>query len=108
MCIRDSTGHVRRHRIISGYACTAYDCGFAVSVDDRKYSDRGENGQEAYVKNEDGSCRVLSLLGEGSGQVLITAPNTNVLASKTAIPMIRYEIAPGTSEISTEVFYRTM
>ncbi|WP_243095413.1 DUF2264 domain-containing protein [Lachnotalea sp. AF33-28] len=106
--IPTDTGHVRRHRIISGYACTAYDCGFAVSVDDRRYSDRGENGQEAYVKNEDGSCRVLSLLGEGSGQVLITAPNTNVLASKTAIPMIRYEIAPGTSEISTEVFYRTM
>ena len=61
---------------------------------------------DVFIKDVDVYKR--QLLGEGSGQVLITAPNTNVLASKTAIPMIRYEIAPGTSEISTEVFYRTM
>lgn len=99
------TGHVRTHRITSDIACTAYDCGFALSTDDRKPFERYEQGEESSVENGDGYCKVRSLEGSGRGQVLIPDPNTNLMHPKTSIPMAVYQIRPGTQTIRTEIRY---
>ena len=99
------TGHVRTHRITSDIACTAYDCGFALSTDDRKPFERYEKGEESSVENGDGYCVVRSLEGSGKGQVLIPDPNTNLMHPKTSIPMAVYQIHPGTQTIRTEIRY---
>lgn len=99
------SGHVRTHRITSDIACTAYDCGFALSTDDRKPFERYEKGEESSVENGDGYCAVRSLEGSGKGQVLIPDPNTNLMHPKTSIPMAVYQIHPGTQTIRTEIRY---
>ncbi len=98
-------GHARIHEITSETECTAYDCGFAVSTDDRKYFERSAQGAMAVVRNEEGYCCVKSAAGEGSGENLIPDPNTNLLHSKTTIPMAVYRIKKGTQTIRTEVEY---
>lgn len=99
------SGHVRTHRITSDISCTAYDCGFALSTDDRQSFDRCEKGEESSVVNGDGYCAVRSLEGSGRGQVLIPDPNTNLMHPKTSIPMAVYQIRPGTQTIRTEIRY---
>ena len=99
------TGHIRIHEITSDVECKAYDCGFAVSTDDRKPYSRTENGDSSCVENEDGYCSVRAVEGDGEGQVLIPDPNTNLMASKTSIPMAVYAIRPGVQTIRTQVDY---
>lgn len=99
------TGHIRIHEITSDVECKAYDCGFAVSTDDRKPYSRTENGDSSCVENEDGYCSVRAVEGDGEGQVLIPDPNTNLMASKTSIPMAVYAIRPGVQTIRTQVGY---
>lgn len=98
-------GHVRTHEITSDVACEAYDCGFAMSTDDRICFERTEQGDWAEVKNEEGFCRVTALKGNGSGKLLIPDPNTNLMHSKTTIPMVVYDIKRGVQIIRTEVAY---
>lgn len=98
-------GHVRTHTIASEIDCVAYDCGFAVNTDDRIDFSCDENGQRATVKNSDSYCSVESLEGNGQGKVLIPDPNTNLVHSKTRIPMCVYKIAKGTQTIRTLVTY---
>ena len=98
-------GHVRTHVINSEIECMAYDCGFAMSTDDRKPYECMENENTAEIRNEDGYCEVQSLEGEGKGEILIPDPNTNLIYSKTRIPMVVYKIYPGTQKIKTEVNY---
>ena len=98
-------GHIRTHEITSDIECRAYDCGFALSTDDRKPFKRHADGHMAEVENGDGYCRVRSIQGDGSGEVLIPDPNTNLISSKTSIPMAVYRIGAGTQTIRTEVDY---
>lgn len=99
------TGHIRTHEITSDVECKAYDCGFAVSTDDRKPYSRTENEDTSCVENEDGYCSVRAVEGDGAGQVLIPDPNTNLMSSKTSIPMAVYAIRPGVQTIRTQVDY---
>ena len=57
------------------------------------------------MKNSDSYCSVESLEGNGQGKVLIPDPNTNLVHSKTRIPMCVYKIAKGTQTIRTLVTY---
>ena len=105
-------GHVRIHEINSSVNCEAYDCGFALSTDDRAESEqrlcRSADGKRiagAEVRNPDGFCRVTVLRGDGTGKLLIPDPNTNLMHSKTTIPMITYRIRKGRQVICTEVRY---
>lgn len=98
-------GHVRTHRILSDIECEAYDCGFAMSTDDRTTFERAQEGLWAEVKNGEGFCRVTSLMGNGAGRLLIPDPNTNLMHSKTTIPMAAYLIRKGSQIIQTEVAY---
>ena len=98
-------GHVRTHEITSEIECAAYDCGFALSTDDRKPFERTARGAEASVRNGDGYCMVRSSKGDGKGEILIPDPNTNLMNSKTTIPMAVYQIHQGIQIIQTEVKY---
>ena len=80
-------GHKRIHEIESKYECIAYDAGFALPVGDA-----------------DG-CRVRCLQGGGEPMMVKPDPNTNLIHSKTVIPVVRYEIGEGKSVIETEVLY---
>lgn len=82
-------GHLRIHEIESDKDCKAYDCGFALSTDDRRPFVRETEENRAVVKNEMGYCEVK---GDGEAEVLIPDPNTNLLYPKTSIPMVVYEI----------------
>lgn len=69
----------------SEISCKAFDTGFAVT------------------KQED--CTARSLKGDGMDQMLWPDPNTNLIATKTVIPMVVYEIHEGTQIIETEFCY---
>lgn len=98
-------GHIRTHIITSDVDCTAYDCGFALSTDDRKSFQRAKDAKASTVVNQDGYCTVESLEGDGEGKLLIPDPNTNLMYSKTTIPMAVYHIHKGTQIIKTRVAY---
>ena len=99
------TGHIRTHSITSEISCKAYDCGFALSTDDRRGFLQKEDGDLAGIWNEDGYCTVKSTEGGGKCEVLIPDPNTNLMHPKTRIPMAVYDIHPGTQTVVTEVDY---
>lgn len=99
------TGHIRTHSIQSEISCKAYDCGFALSSDDRKDFRQRQDGAFAGIYNEDGFCAVTSLQGDGTGEILIPDPNTNLMHPKTRIPMAVYEIHPGEQTAVTRVEY---
>lgn len=79
-------GHRRIHTIESDYDCVAYDAGFAMPV--------GDN-----------SCTVKCIRGEGEELVLRAEPNTNILHSKTDIPVVKFTIAKGKNVVETEIVY---
>ena len=96
-------GHRRIHEITSRYACQAYDCGFAVASDSVRECVKTEEENMAEVRNEDGFCAVKAVETPGKGCVLDAIPNSNVLRTKTAIPMVGYQIPEGTSRFVTEI-----
>lgn len=98
-------GHIRTHRITSEIDCVAYDCGFAMDTDDRKPYTRNIEGCKASLQNEEGYCAVESLEGGGKGDILTPDPNTNLVHSKTQIPMAVYSIRKGVQMICTKVSY---
>lgn len=98
-------GHIRTHRITSAVECTAYDCGFAVSTDDREWFSRNIAEDSATIQNADGFCTVRSLLSGGKADILIPDPNTNLVASKTQIPLAEYHIQKGVQVIRTHIQY---
>ena len=96
-------GHKRIHEVTSEYACQAYDCGFAVAMDSVQAFTKKEEGALAEARNETSFCAVEAMQGNGRGTVLNAIPNSNVLHTKTAIPMVRYDIPKGTSHFVTEI-----
>jgi len=85
--IPSEEGHIRIHSIESEYECKAYDAGFAVPMSDLE------------------GCKVRSLKGNGSFHLLKADPNTNLLYSRSMIPVIEYQIRKGTNTIETEVTF---
>lgn len=100
------TGHIRRHVITSCYQTIAYDAGFAIPTDDLAGFEEIIGTETAEVSYGEGFCRVKCKSGNGSGQILHADPNTNMMVSKTAIPLIAYVIEPGITKIETEVYFR--
>ncbi|RDY28637.1 DUF2264 domain-containing protein [Lachnotalea glycerini] len=80
-------GHKRIHTIHSAYDCIAHDAGFAVSIGEEK------------------ECIVKCTQGNGKLEVLKPDPNTNLLITKTMIPMMTYKIQKGKNIICTEFEY---
>lgn len=100
-----AAGHLRTHTIESDYDCTSYDCGFALSTDDRNCCHWEAEGCSAAVYSESDFCRVTSISGNGKGEILIPDPNTNLIAPKTSIPMAVYLIRRGVQTIQTQIAY---
>lgn len=96
-------GHKRIHTVTSAYTCEAYDCGFAVAMDGGKEFIRKEDKNVAEARNEKSFCTVKALETDGRGSVLDAIPNSNLLYTKTAIPMVCYEIPKGISHFVTEI-----
>lgn len=95
-------GHIRRHIIESDRECVAYDSGFAVEID-VEGEKLVKEADFASVSNHYCACQVKAIQGEGSGEIIIADPNTNLLHPMTRIPSICYHIPKGKSEIITEV-----
>lgn len=102
-------GHIRKHIIESDRECEACDCGFAVEID-VPGEKLVQEDNKARVENEYCECQVTAVQGEGTGEIIIADPNTNLLHPMTRIPAIRYQIHKGRNEIITEVkagYHRT-
>jgi len=80
-------GHTRIHVIDSEYDCIAYDAGFAVPI------------------IEDSGCKVVCVKGEGEAIIIKPDPNTNLVASKTWMPTVKYQIKKGRNFIETDILY---
>lgn len=87
----DAEGHVRTHVVESSLVCRAFDCGFAVPA---------ESLEEA-----EGVCEVLPAEDGIQGEPFSfkAEPNTNLMAPKTAIHAVVYDIPVGISRIVTKV-----
>lgn len=99
--IPNENGHIRTHKITSRVACTAYDCGFAISRDQEKYHTDIKDGR-AVAMNTFSCCEVTGK-STCTGEIINADPNTNLWWNKTVIPAVRYEIPAGVSELTTEV-----
>lgn len=86
--IPEAYGHRRIHKITSIYDCVAYDAGFSIPMDPA----------EGHYE-----CRVSSIQGDGVATTLKPDPNTNLLFSKTWIPMVTYQIHTGVNVLETKV-----
>lgn len=95
-------GHIRRHLILSDRECIAYDCGYAVEIDVEEEVQWAKK-DTAFISNYYSSCLVSCLRGEGIGEIIPAACNTNLLHAMTRIPAICYQIKKGRNEIETEI-----
>lgn len=100
-----ATGHLRIHTVESAYDCTAYDSGFALAANGLGPFRQTADGPSAAVYSGEDACRVTARRGDGMGEVLIPDPNTNLIATKTAIPMAVYPIRKGVQTLETQVDY---
>ena len=80
-------GHRRIHIVESDYECKAYDAGFSLPL------------------WEPEGCSVHVVQGEGSTMIIRPDPNTNLLYSKTLLPVAEYRIYKGINVLETEVHY---
>jgi hypothetical protein len=87
--------HLRTHRIRTGRTLHAYEGGFAVDRDGG-LARREETGAAACAVSPAGDLSGLrDLDGARTGRVLDLLPGTNVLARRTALPLLAAELAPG-------------
>jgi hypothetical protein len=87
--------HLRTHRIRTGRTLHAYEGGFAVDRDGR-LTRRDEDDAAAVAVSHAGDLSGLrDLDGARTGRVLDLLPGTNVLARRTALPVLTAELPPG-------------
>lgn len=103
----NSFGHTREHKIVSSVPCTVYDCGFAMSLDEKDYSQE-VNENSATVRSALGSCTIQMSKSEGTGsitggKIIKASPNTNLLFPRSTIPAVCHTIDVGTTTITTNV-----
>lgn len=75
-------GHIRRHKVICDFDCTAYDTAFATPI--------GTGGE---------------IIGQGENVTIKCVPNTNLIYPVTEIKAVKYQIKKGTTDIETKVIY---
>lgn len=101
--IPNEDGHIRRHKVNCDYECTAYDCGFSVAITEDGLHEENASGKEAYVSNSFSSCKVISVHGDGTAEIIVAESNTNLIYSKTKIPAVKYNFHKGENIIETKV-----
>ena len=90
-------GHLRKHRVVSKIACTAYDCGFAYPYNEESVISR----EEAKICDKNGYSFVQSDKGEPF--MIHAVPNTNLVFPLTKIPAVKFELKPGSYEWETYI-----
>ncbi|MFA9376513.1 MAG: DUF2264 domain-containing protein [Lachnotalea sp.] len=102
-------GHIRQHVIHSEIECIAYDCGFAVAADPSQGIVTNTRVGKAAAECDFESCEVTGYYLEHTvekmenGEIILAAPNTNILYPKTVIPTVKYKIHKGESSVKTVV-----
>lgn len=108
--VPDQYGHKRVHTITSEIDCIAYDCAFAVAIEEDEIQTKVVNRQQSEMReevacalaaNSTASCSISS--AEGEAIIIWAAPNTNLVANKTVIPAIKYWIHPGITIVESRI-----
>ncbi|MFI9569107.1 DUF2264 domain-containing protein [Streptomyces rishiriensis] len=85
--------HVRTHRVRTGRALHGAEGGFAVDRDDS--ADRRAGPGQARVSAAAGLTALRDLDGRRRGEIVDCLPGTNVLARRTAMPVLVGRLPPG-------------
>jgi len=85
--------HMRLHRLRCGRPLWSAEGGFAVGAE-------GDGKQQtsaglALARYPAGASGLRDLLGQRTGRVVVTAPNTNLLAPRALLPSLLGQHAPG-------------
>lgn len=108
LLIPNENGHLRRHKVKCDYDCIAYDCGFSVAITEDGKDEENAKDREAYISNSFSSCKVISTCEYGSGEIIESEPNTNLIYSKTRIPAIKYILYKGEIILETQVITKVI
>ncbi len=100
--IPSEDGHLRRHTVESSIACCAYDCGFAAPLSEERNDLSVSLTQTAATLRTDAATCLAECRGMAGKPGYITpVPNTNLVAQRTVIPYVCYEIPVGESRFET-------
>ncbi len=97
-------GHIRRHTVTSKVDCEAFDAGFALP-DDCPGAVHTCTDHTARADCPGGFCSVEDLTETGTPLILEPMPNTSLQYPRTVIPMVKHDIAAGTTVIETKVTF---
>lgn len=103
--------HVRRHIVRCDCAVEAAEGAFAVCRDwagkrpcDRVRTETAQGASFASAHGARGTSAIYALSGYERGEVVIPECNTNLMAPRTALPMLRAALAPGEHTLCCAVF----
>ncbi len=106
--------HVRKHRIRTEIPLEAAEGAFSVPKDwsgkrlcDRIRTETAADDASAAAWGERGTSLIFGLKGYTGGEVIHTEPNTNLMAPRCVLPMLRGRISPGSHELICAVFTDT-
>ena len=103
--------HVRRHVIHTEVALETAEGAFSVPRDwagerpcDRIRTRTSAGADFAAARGDRGSTGIWSLGGHTSGEVIVTEPNTNLMAPRCVLPTLHGKLEPGTHTLCCAVF----
>ena len=103
--------HIRRHVVRSDRALEAAEGAFAVKRDwagarpcDRIRTQMAADDKQAAAHGAYGTSAVYALAGYESGEVISPECNTNLMHTRTVLPMLHAKIQPGVTELVCAVY----
>ena len=106
--------HVRKHVIRTEIPLEAAEGAFSVPKDragarpcDRIRTETEADKSSASAHGMDGTSAIYALQGYTGGEVIHTEPNTNLMAPRCVLPMLRSRMEPGTHTLLCAVFTDT-
>lgn len=108
----DGHWHLRRHVVHTDVAIEAAEGAFAIPRDwagerpcDRVRTVLKSDARHAAAHGAKGSTAIYALSGyDGGGEVIYPECNTNLMAPRTVLPMLRACLAPGTHVLACAVY----
>jgi hypothetical protein len=90
--------HVRVHRIESNRILQAVEGGFSLGLDEGASALRAEEGLPrglCAVATSSGMSAIMRLYGRRRGELVVEDPNTNIVATRSAVPTLASSHRPG-------------
>lgn len=107
----DGYWHVRRHVVHTETAIEAAEGAFSIPRDwagkrpcDRVRTALESDARHAAAHGEKGSTAIYALSGYDEGEVIYPECNTNLMAPRTVLPMLRARLTPGTHTLVCAVY----